>query len=323
MNWKNMNAKNSFKKYIWIGGIIAFLLVGWSFDFFDISCRENHTAHFKKPDTTDLPEMIHYLSMEERASIVAEKVEEPEGINRKEAIIAVPQTGDDFRGHTIDEVIWSGKDIRYADFRGVFMRSAHCDNANFSYSDFRMADVKWTSFNHSILRKCNFDQSKMFRSKVSHAVLDSSTMRGSNMFGMEGSKVSMRACDFSNALMKEIDFYEADFSHSTALKTNLLSAVLIESRVDSSDFSYANFIGGHLQGTSFRRSNLIEVDFKGAYLEDADFTGANLEDSDFFGATFKNTVFKNALNIPDNVKELIVDGVANGVCSTRLKNESI
>lgn len=314
-----MKTKKSYIKYLWIGIIIALFLMGWSFDIFDSHKNKGQASHFRTPDTTDLPEMIHYLSIEERANIVAEEVEVPNGIDRKEGIVPVPQTGDDFRGHTMDEIFWKGEKVQYADFRGVYLRSANCEHADFSHSDFRMADVRWTRFNHSILRNCNFDQSKMFRAKVSNAILDSSLMRGSNMFGLEGQQVSMRFCDFSNALMKEVDFIEADFSHSTGLNTNLLSAVLIGAKFDSSDFSYANFIGGHLSESSFKRANLIEADFKGTYLKDADFTNANLDGSDFFGARFENTIFKDAINIPLNVKKLIVDGVANGTCTTRSK----
>ena len=55
--------------------------------------------------------------------------------------------------------------------------------------------------------------------------------------------------------------------------------------------------------------------FQGAHLQGADFTGANLKDCNFFAAEFENTVFTDAINIPDQIKDLIVDDKITGVCS--------
>ncbi|HFB61500.1 MAG TPA: hypothetical protein ENJ69_00785, partial [Bacteroidetes bacterium] len=55
----------------------------------------------------------------------------------------------------------------------------------------------------------------------------------------------------------------------------------------------------------------------GAHLQEADFTGADLQGCNFYGAEMRNTIFKEARNIPPGLKKLIKDGQITGVVTER------
>ncbi len=286
--------------------IIMFFLTG--------ACR-NNTREKQHPPVKKL---ANFLSDSEKDSII----NLPSSVKRQKGIIPVPQDYDDFRKRNLDTIFWNEKSIRYADFRGAKMRSAKCPGNDFTGSDFRAADIRWTVFDGSIMKHCNFDQARLFHVKVNHAVLDSSTFRGTNMFGMEGHFASLQDCDFSGALMKDAEFLDARFNRSVAYKTRMIRAVLKRSVLDSVTFHEVDLTGGGLEKTSFKGADLENTNFQGCHLEGADFTGANLKNVNFYGAYFDKTVFKNAKNIPSHIKDYIdKDGLASGVVFNRKEQQ--
>ncbi len=269
-------------------------------------------SHFPQPpDTVHIYKLANFLSKTEEDSIINLETTLKSGGKRYKGISAVPQNYDDFRRTKLDNVYWRGVSVIEGDFRGAVFRSANCSESNFSNSDFRVADIRWTVFDKSILRNCNFSQAHMFHVKVNDADLSHSDFRGANMFGMEGHRAKLIHCNFSGALMKDSEFLDADFTGSTGIKVKLFRAVLKNSKVDSCDFSYCDFTGAGLEGASFKYSRLRYTNFQGAHLQGTDFTGADLMGCKFVGANFENTVFKDAINIPEEVKELLVNGIAS------------
>lgn len=167
------------------------ILLGITIPIVFAGCFGNSTSSVQKlfpnpPDTSNLVTFASSLSPNERAWIVAEETFLMNGKIRKKGIVPIPRNGDDFRGHTLDDVYWRGAHVQEGDFRGDYLRSSNCSQGDFSYSDFRVTDMKWANFNQSILVKCNFNQANMFRVHVNDAILDSSSFQGANMFGMEG-----------------------------------------------------------------------------------------------------------------------------------------
>ncbi len=283
-------------------------------------------ASVPKPGETEiqlpkkLKKVANFLTPHEIDSIVNLKTYLPNGKERPKGIKPVPQDGDDFRRAMLDNVYWNGVHVTHADFRGASMRSAKCSETNFSYSDFRAADVRWTLFDRSLLMHCDFSQAKLFHDHVTDSRLDSSDFQGTNMFGMTGHRASLRYCNFSNALMKDVEFTHADFSHSIAVHTRFIRGVLSRSRFDDCRLTGSDFTGAGLEGASFHNAVLKNVSFGGAHLQEADFTGADLEGCNFYGAEMRNTIFKEAKNIPPELKKLIKNGQITGVIAER-KNE--
>jgi len=272
------------------------------------------------PDTTALPELAIFLEPDQLQLIIEEETFLSNGKKRYKSIKAVPQNGDDFRLDSLDEVYWPKVSVIEGDFRGVSIRSARCMDGNYRKSDFRAADIRWSIFDGSIMDSINFQQSRLFHVKVNYVPLSNSNFRGANMFGMEGHFTTMRNCDFSGALMKDSEFLESDLTGSIGVKAKLFRAVLIKSKLDSCDFSYADFTGAGLEESSFINSRLWYTNFQGSHLQGTDFTGADLKGANFYGAEFENTNFKDAINIPQEAKEFIDEnGFATGIWQKQKK----
>jgi len=266
------------------------------------------------PDTTNLPELAIFLEPDQLNTIIDEETTLLNGQKRYKGIIAVPQNGDDFRRDSLDEVYWVKVSVIEGDFRGASIRSGRCQEGNYRKADFRGADVRWTIFDGSIMDSINFEQSRLFHVKVNHVPLSNSNFRGANMFGMEGHYTTMRNCDFSGALMKDSEFLESDLTGSKGVKAKLFRAVLLKSKLDSCDFSYADFTGAGLEESSFVNSRLWYANFQGGHLQGSNFEGADLKGCNFFGTEFEKTNFKNAINIPENIKPFIDEnGLATGI----------
>jgi len=267
------------------------------------------------PDTTNMLYLSNYTSKDIRKKVIEEATYLENGEPRKTGIVTVPLDYDDFRKADLDRVYWKDKSVIEGDFRGASFRSARCRGANFSKSDFRFCDVRWTDLNNSILIDCDFSRATLFRMHVNDSYLEGSDFRGANMFGVIGHRANFRNCDFTNSLMKESEFTDADFTGSTAVKVKFIISVFAGAIMDSTDLSYSDFTGAGLEEVSFINARIIDADFRGAHLQEANFTGADLLGCNFFAAEFVNTIFTDAINIPEGIEELIVDGKITGVCS--------
>ncbi len=271
----------------------------------------------KKPELSSFKKVANFLSQHEIDSIVNEKSVLRNGKERQKGIKPLPQNGDDFRREMLDNVYWNGVHVVDGDFRGASMRSAKCSETNFSYSDFRTADIRWSLFDRSLLQHCNFSQAKLFHDHVTDSRLDSSDFQGANMFGMTGHRASLMYCNFTNALMKDVEFTHANFSHSVAIHTRFIRGVLSNSRFDDCNLTDSDFTGAGLEGASFKNALLKNVNFGGAHLQEADFSGADLDGCNFYGAEMRNTIFKGARNIPSILKKMLEDGQITAVITQR------
>lgn len=281
-----------------------------------VGCANINTPVVEKlfphpPDTQSLT-LVDYMAPMDVATIISGASLLPDGTPRHKGIRTVPQNNDDFRGHQLDDIYWSGISAQNSDFRGTFFRYANCSNSNFSNSDFKVADIRWTNFSNSILENCDFTQARMFHLFVDDARMSNSSMRGANMFGMEGHDANLRNCDLSFTLLKDSEFINCKFSGSIAVKANFVRSVLLDATADSCDFSYSDFTGASLEGSSFVNSRFIHTNFQGAHLQQCDFTGADLQACSFFGAEFENTILRGAINIPEDIQNLMVDGIVTG-----------
>ncbi len=287
-----------------------FILLGLSMLL--IACNADKASVEKlypnEPDTISLIKLANFLSDEDVIRIAKSdnKMDNYKGVKE------VPQDRDDFRFDTLDDLYWKGIHSIKSDFRAASFRSSDCSEADFSGSDFRVADIRWTSFFFSNMDSCMFSQSKMFHVYGTGGTFNNCDFRGANMFGMEAHAAQLKNCNFSNALMKDTEFTDSDFTGSTAINVRFIRAVMDNVKLDTMDLSYSDFTGASLKKTTFINSRLLDVNFQGAHCQNADFSGADLKGANFFGTEFKDTKFVGAINIPSNIKHMIKEGIATG-----------
>ncbi|RLD61782.1 MAG: hypothetical protein DRI95_13850 [Bacteroidetes bacterium] len=301
-------------KYIGIVVILLLITIGMISGYKYCATPAVHSLFPNPPDTSNMLYLVNFTSKDIRKAVINEEIFLEDGSVRKKGFAALPQDYDDFRSVDLDEVYWKGEHVIGGDFRGTSFRSAKCIGGIFTGSDFRFCDIRWSLFNKSDLSNSRFCRATLFRMFVNDATLENSDLRGANMFGVAGHRANFRNCNFTNALMKESEFPEADFTGSEAVNVKFIITVFTGAKMDSMDLSYSDFTGAGLEDVSFVNSRLIDAEFRGAHLQGADFTGADLSGCNFFAAEFVNTVFTNAINIPEGLRELIVDGQITGLC---------
>ncbi len=276
----------------------------------DTSAKDKAPKGLEVPATpapSTFLKIAEFVSPQEMDSIISQKTTLSDKKVRMKGIAPVPQNGDDFRRANLDGVYWHNVSVAEGDFRGASMRSVKAEESIFQNSDFRVADIRWTLFNSSIMAHCNFNQAKLFHVHVNFTNLNNSTFRGANMFGMEGHHAQMKHCDMTNALMKDSEFTDTDFTGSLFVHTRLIRAVMTGSTFDYVNCTDADFSGGNLDNASFRNANCTRANFQGNGMKNTDFSGSDLSGCNFFGARLKTVNFKDAKNIPDNVRKLIVN----------------
>ena len=265
------------------------------------------------PDTANLLAFSTHINPEQIAKVISEETQLRNGLTREIGNTEDPKNGDDFRDYHFDNVAWRMIQIQDGDFRGCYFRSANCDISDFSYSDFRIGNFESAKFNKATLVSCNFNQASLFLFHADYAMMDYSSFIGTNMFGIHANEASLRYCDLSNALLRDGQFADADFTGSTAVKTNFLTVLLVDAKLDSTDLSYSDFSGASMERASFVNARIHSAIFFETNLKDVDFTGADLKGCNFIGAGFWNTIFKDAINIPESLKSQLVDDKYTGV----------
>ena len=281
-----------------------------------LSCKqENIPAKLfpNPPDTSSFGKFANKLTATEKAWLVADTTYTKAGKLRKIGIQEVPQDEDDFRNFGFDGGLLNNKYIRDADFRGAYFRSVKAMHSDFSYSDFRWANLESARFYASKLVSCNFTQAVMFYFFADSARMDSSLFISANLFGMHANDASMRYCNISNAMLRDADYINTDFTGSIAVKALLTHSIFINAKMDSMDLSYIVGSLSTFKGASFVNSRLWNADFSETNLDGANLEGADLKNCNFNGANFKNTNFKNAINIPEKIKSKLIDDKLSGI----------
>ncbi len=91
-------------------------------------------------------------------------------------------------------------------------------------------------------------------------------------FGKQLDYTDLRGYDFSNQILKNINF-----DNSNLENTDFSNSVLIGSKFRWTDLTSANFEGANLEGISFHEAHLNKTNFKNANLEGTNFHETNLE----------------------------------------------
>lgn len=286
--------------------------------FYLQSCNlsQQHAVNELFPNPSDTSKLLVFtarLSPLKISQIISKKSINHIGEQRPGGDPEKLQNGKDYRDYHFSNTVLKGIQAQDCDFRGSYFKAAKCNIADFSFSDFRVADLESAEFNKATLNNCNFDQASLFFLHANNALLDYTSFRGANMFGVYANNSSFRYCNLSKTLLRDTQIADADFTGSIILKTNFIASILTGAKMDSTDCSYSLFIGASLEDASFINARLHSAKFQGANLVNANFTGADLKGCDFIGAEFDHTLFTNAINIPKELKDKMVDDSYSGV----------
>jgi len=188
----------------------------------------------------------------------------------------------------------SGADLRRANLSRASLNTAHLssailieailDGANLTGADFTQADLSYASLNGSHLTDSNLrlanlagadlSKSNLYQANLSGAVLKAAKLRWANLTNANLQGADLRASDLTGA-----SFIAADLTRADLRRANLQYVRIIESKVDSADFSDCRVYGMSAWGVS--SSGAIESDLIITPADEPIITVDNLEVAQF------------------------------------------
>ena len=123
------------------------------------------------------------------------------------------------------------------------------------------------------------------------AFADSQDLSSSYLPNADMTFVSFIGVIFNKSIMLNSRMDNSQFPESSWVRSNLYESSMQNSNFEDSDFTSAN-----LHKVSFRGSSLLNVNFSKALMTEVDLTGANIQ-----GAVFDQTLLGNAI-FPDGTK---------------------
>lgn len=125
-------------------------------------------------------------------------------------------------------------------------------------------------------------------------------------------------CDFSNALLNNTAFQEVSFKNCKllGLRFDECKPFLLAFSFDSCTLNYSSFYQLKIPKTTFKGSNLLEVDFT-----EADLQYSNFDVCDLSGALFNNTILENT-DFRDS-RNFNIHPEANYIRNAKFSSESL
>ncbi len=116
-----------------------------------------------------------------------------------------------------------------------------------------------------------------------------------------------------NAVFKDFNFENANFSHAFCHETKFILAHLEYSKFIGTDLTCADMKCANLKRAKLNNADLRQAWLNGAILCEADFTGADLRDACLHGAVVNGAIFTNALVRSDTFKHVMRLDMAKGI----------
>lgn len=206
----------------------------------------------------------------------------------------------------LQETIFSGANLSFAEFTGTNLAKADFSNANLAAGDFSDTSIWKAKFSDAILRE----------SKFSNANLRQSEFPSANLKGAEFPHADMGRARFPNADLAEAEFSNADLWWAEFPAANLDRADFSKADLERSTFSRAclkeaTFVGANLRKAFFSRTGGWNADFTEANIMDASFDGAVLYRANFQNSNAQDANFTNSQNDqarPVNLEDAVFEG---------------
>ncbi|WP_142248929.1 pentapeptide repeat-containing protein [Bradyrhizobium sp. UNPF46] len=217
-----------------------------------------------------------------------------------------------FRGRNFEQAILSRTDLRRSDFTGAVLNGANFEGASLQRSRFGCADrgpgAKPQAKNSNSKNAKSpatgdandsdddsSEEDSLSCAQLNLARLDGAHLQSIDFAGAELRGASILRAELDGAVFDRVKAQGASFFTSRAASVSFIKAKLQGaslsrvSRLDLTNFSYAELQGASLFGITARGAN-----FKGANLQGASFAGANLQAAVFSNADLQGAAFRRA-----------------------------
>ncbi len=240
---------------------------------------------------------------------------------------------------------FSGVNINYANFEGVFIGSSFnlaggltgpdFTDAEFHDANFSNTSISSAVFDNSIIYWTQFDNSSLQRTTFIDAELNNVTFYQSSSQLYSGDGINFSTAKLSNVTFDSLNTGSAPITGNSNM--DFTNARLDDVLFDTSDISGSDFAGARVQDTTFRDvivnstvlfdsstteldqveflnvSGSASFDFGNATLTQVDFSGSDLSSVDFAGSSLDRVIFDGVTfsNVGFNSASVTLTDVTN------------
>ena len=205
--------------------------------------------------------------------------------------------------HFIDHVEWldsEGKRGRQFVSMPIVLSGFNFEDYNISKANFSNLCLEGASLGHrKSLTGIKFIDTKLNKSSLKNTSLFDCDLRLADVSGSEIENVVFWRCNFSKALLNEIEASNSIRFVLCKLKNaSFIKAQLNEAVFDTVNLERANFTNAHLNGARFLHSDLgftraYQANFREADLSNADLSNTDCSEANFIDANLKGANLTN------------------------------
>jgi uncharacterized protein YjbI with pentapeptide repeats len=179
----------------------------------------------------------------------------------------------DFSGIQAAQLSFLESDLRGLKFSGARLQKCIFLKVDLSGVDFSGAFLHGTVFLEVIGKHCCFTAADMTNTRfVGDSVFDASTFVGSRLIDANLRGVSLRDCNFSEALIDRADFSGCDLRNATFYRAVGREVSFVKAKLNDAKMISLNAMHGSLQradlrGADLRGANLYQVDMARVYAD--------------------------------------------------------
>lgn len=173
-------------------------------------------------------------------------------------------SGANLRGAVINKAVFSNCNFNHADFTDVSFRNRDqtrgqvqsCDfsHVQFTNTDLEGVNIADCTFDYAVFKNTILTHTNLNQAKGKHIKIDSQHCERINL-----ANAKLSNCDFSNSNLKKANFLRAEFAGCLFVKANLSSAIFEGAKLNNCNFSKSNFSDSLVRSdTEFRENKGLD-----------------------------------------------------------------
>ena len=187
------------------------------------------------------------------------------------------------QGASLTQTILTGANMTKANLKGANLRLSILNNAIFSESHLEEAMLEGATLTGALLEKAYLSGADLTRADLTDALLHGANLTGSIMQNARLNRIKANRAVFRAADLSRADFRDAQLKRVDFCAADLGNAILQGANLTDAILEGVNLEGSNISRTLLRDANLHAANLKNAKIEGTKWTGAKLHSAQISG----------------------------------------
>ena len=189
---------------------------------------------------------------------------------------------------TMGELVLDNVVLRDMELDRINLSGVSCRNARIVGCSLKYADFISANLEGAVLRDNDFSGAKLVAVRLSHADLSGSVLNKTNLLTAVTDNIRLENIDFRGHDVSGLNLRNISLAGSSLEGQNLSRMDLSFSNLEGCNLQDANLTNAILTNARFARANFKNAKLKGAVLKDVDLRGVDLKNLDFQDTDFSS-----------------------------------